>query len=104
MEYKKLETEVQNTVKRLADDYFEDMQCHSSDYDYINTRNTDVAWEEAIEKGKEDVIGNPQKWIDEDFQEEMSNKDWDLVDGIVRGISWITFIKQEIDSAFAQGV
>lgn len=105
MEYKKLEREVQNTVKRLADDKFEDILCHPKDYaEHFNSSDKDLCWEEAIEYAKEDVIDDPKNWIDEDFQEKMSNKDWSLVDDIVRKITWITYIKQEIDTAFAQGV
>lgn len=101
MEQKKLEKEIIATVKRLADSYFEDMQCHPQDYaEWLNTSDEDECWESAIEKAKEDVRSEPKKWIDEDFQEEMTQEDFDKVWDITEEITWETYYNQEVESCF----
>ena len=101
MEYNKLKKEVEATVKRVADDYFEDMLCHPAEYDYFNASDEDLCWEEAIEKAKEDVRCDPKEWIDEDFQEEMTESDFDKVWDITDGITWQTYSNLEVERCFA---
>lgn len=101
MEYNKLKKEVEATVKRVADDYFEDMLCHPADYDWFNTSDEDLCWDEAIEKAKEDVRCDPKEWIDEDFQEEMTESDFDKVWDITDGITWQTYNNLEVERCFA---
>lgn len=100
MEYNKLKKEVESTVKRLADDYFEDMQRHPSEYDYLNTNDEDDCWEEAIEQAKQDMKEYPKACLDEDFQEEMDEQDWYHVWEITDDISWRTYNNLEIEKAF----
>lgn len=101
MEYNKLKKEVEATVKRVADNYFEDMLCHPADYDWFNTSDEDLCWDEAIEKAKEDVRCYPKKWIDDDFQEEMTESDFDKVWDITDGITWQTYNNLEVERCFA---
>ena len=102
MEYEKLKKEVEATVKRLADDYFENMQSHPQDYaEWLNTSDEDECWESAIEKGKDDMRQEPMKWMDEDAQEEMEAQDWFFVREIVDGISWLTYNNIETERCFA---
>ena len=101
MEYNKLKEEVEATVKRLADDYFEDMLCHPAKYDYFNANDEDMCWEEAIEKSKEDMRSEPKKWLDEDFQEEMEDQDWFPVREITDNITWRTYNNLEVARCFA---
>ena len=102
MEYNKLKEEVEATVKRLADDYFEDMLCHPRDYsEWVNTNDEDDCWECAIEKAKEDVRCYPKNFIDEDFQEYMEEQDWYHVWEITEGITWRTYNNLEVNRCFA---
>ena len=102
MEYNKLKKEIEATVKRVAEDYFEDMQCHPQNYaEWLNTSDEDECWESAIEKAKEDVRSNPKEWIDEDFQEEMTESDFDKVWDITDGITWQTYNNLEVERCFA---
>lgn len=102
MEYNKLKKEVEATVKRLADDYFEDMQCHPQNYsEWLNTSNEDDCWESAIELAQQDLRQDPKNWIDEDIQEEMSEQDWFFVLDIVNDITWRTYNNLEVERCFA---
>lgn len=101
MEYNKLKKEVEATVKKQADDYFEDMLRHPQEYDYLNVNDEDECWEEAIEKAKEDMRLYPKDCLDEDFQEEMTESDFDKIWDIADGIAWQTYNNLEIEKAFA---
>lgn len=103
MDNLKLKRVVWSTVKKLSDDYYEDMIRHPESYDYFNSHNEDLCWEEAIEKAKEDVKENPEKWIDEDYQAEMNHQNWLDVFGIADDISWVTFVAMEVQEAFSKG-
>jgi hypothetical protein len=102
MEYNKLKSEVEATVKRLADNYFEDMQCNPQEYaDFYWVRDEDDCWEEAIDMAKEDMIQDPKNWIDEDVQDEMEEQDWYFVREIVDDITWRTYNNLEVERCFA---
>lgn len=103
MDNLKLKRVVWSTVKKLADDYYEDMLCHPESYDYFNSHDEDLCWEEAIEKAKEDVKGNAENFIDEDYHPEMTNQNWADVFEIADDISWVTFVAIEVQEAFAKG-
>ena len=103
MDAKKLKKVVIDTVKRLADDYFDDMIRHPDSYDYFNAKDNDLCWEEAIEKAKDDMRQEPMKWIDEDDQEEIEEQDWFFIRGITDDISWLTYNNLEVQRCF-QGV
>lgn len=103
MEYNKLKAEVEATVKRLADGYFEDIMHNPKEYaENFNTSDEDVCWDEAIEYAKQDVRSEPKTWIDEDFQEEMEEQDWYHVWEITEGISWRTYNNLEIERCFKE--
>lgn len=103
MDNLKLKRVVWSTVKKLADDYYEDMLRHPDSYEYLNTRDKDLCWEEAIEKAKEDVKGYPTSAIDEDYHPEMTEQNWADVFDIADDISWVTFVAMEVQEAFAKG-
>lgn len=100
MDYFDLKRTVEDTVEKLADDYFEDMQCHPDNYDSLDTTDEDECWVQAIEKAKEDVENNPKNFIDEDVQEKMSEDDWESVYSIIDDITWVTFANKEVKRAF----
>ena len=100
MDYYDLKHTVEDTVEKLADDYFEDMQCHPSDYDWLDTTDEDECWLQAVQKAKEDVENNPMNFIDEDIQRQMSEDDWDNVFMILDDITWKTFADKEVKRAF----
>lgn len=100
MDYYDLKHKVEDTVEALADDYFEDMQCHPQDYDWFNTDDEDECWVQAIQKAKEDIEEEPMNFIDEDLQRQMSEDDWDNVYTILDDITWHTFADKEVKRAF----
>lgn len=101
----KLKKVVIDTVKRLADDYFEDMQRHPGDYsEWVRTSDEDDCWLCAIEKAKDDMRQYPMACIDEDDQEEIDAQDWFFIWKITDDISWLTYNNLEVQRCFQGGV
>ena len=101
MKADKLKKVVENTVEKEADSIFEDMQLHPSDYEGVDPDDEDECWVNAIELAKDKVWANPTGLIDEDVQEEMTEKNWHQVYEFIDPINWKTFASEEVKRCFA---
>lgn len=101
MNAEKLKKVVEDTVEKEADSIFADMVCHPYNYGGIDPDDEDECWVKSIELAKDNVWNNPTGMIDEDVQEEITEKDWHAVYNFIEAITWKTFASKEVQRCFA---
>lgn len=85
-EFKKL---IEDTVKRIADDYFSESD--EIDPEYDDQDNADRVWEICIERATDDVYDAPREHIDEDEYEKITDDNWKDFEEILGNITWKTY-------------
>ena len=89
MKKEEFEKLIKETVKREADELFENSD--EIDPEYNDQDNEDRVWVNCIETAKEMVYGDPQDYIDEDEYDKIEIENWETFEGILDSITWETY-------------